>query len=141
MRARLAKDGARIVCRVIDCGAVLGAVYDRGAGPYIVVRPGYRADTEVFRLTQAAVERRRHGQPMRVGGRMPNERPDDPANPTEVGVQVCCEGRRIACFSCGQVQVLEGDELKAETALHRESADHHTDRSHHWHSKYWRRLL
>ena len=174
MKARLAKDGVRVLCRVIDCGAVLGAVYTDGytqsefvsantgwihvaaAGPreFVVLRPGYRSDPNgTFRITVAAAERRRYGAPMRVGGRMPSDRPHDPAKPTEAGVVPCCLPRPVACFACGMVQELDPVGLHVEGRSHSLRVNRsgmggkverinwgsqHADHPHYWHTKFWR---
>lgn len=141
MKARLAKDGARILCRMLDCGAVLGAVYNdrlpphaeivsaktgwvhlapQGTQGFVVLRPGYRSDPDgVFRITRAADKRRRHGAPMRVGGRMSSERPHDPVPAAEMGVKPCCLPRKVACFNCKMVQNLDPVELGVEAVSHR----------------------
>lgn len=164
MKARLAKDGARILCRAIDCGEVLGAIYDHyrrtpdterklHERPFPVLRPGYRRDADgVFRITAAADRRRRHGQKMRVGGRIPSERPHDPIAAVEVGVRPCCHAR-AKCFACGQVQALDALELRASIHPHRPSINRagvggierveygpndHADHGEHWHARYWR---
>lgn len=96
MSLRIHRDGVRVLCGVQTCGADIG----RMDGERLVLRPGYRRDTDgIYRMTPHAARR----VVPRRSGRTTRANPNDEYPMTIAGVVPCCLPVRVKCpsRSCG----------------------------------------